>query len=230
MPRRRVRPGPANTDARPPRPDRRRARTPPRRRVPGRCPTPGIHPAPPPAAGSWRPTPTRRMRRRRHTGRGGPKSLPSRARRPRPPHRRTRPLFRTDSRDRPGRGGVRRPVPTPRPRAGIRRRHPWPDSPPASVRRPQGGLLVVASDGRVTLRLEFEDRGIRNYVIGVGNEVSAEVSIGAGEWVADGATGSGTIQVTGYAPSFLEGSFELSLEGDDPSSMVVTSGRFVIFG
>mgnify|MGYP001605091478 CR=1 FL=1 len=100
----------------------------------------------------------------------------------------------------------------------------------ALVDRLQTHIVVTASSGDRSLRFEFPDLGTRNYVIGPGNPVIAEVTIGSSTWRADETTGNGTITVRESIPSYLAGSFDVRLEGSDGSTMALTSGLFVIIG
>lgn len=102
----------------------------------------------------------------------------------------------------------------------------------ATTTNVQGQVTITAagSDQR-SLTFQFPDRGTSNYVIGPGNPVTAEVTIGTERWVADENGGGGTISVTDFIPSFISGSFELTLVGGpNQATMRVTSGRFIIIG
>jgi len=101
----------------------------------------------------------------------------------------------------------------------------------AMVTRRATGIVVEAVAGDRSIRFEFVDRGTSNYVIGPGNPVVAEVTIGAASWRADDGQGGGTITVTESIPSYLAGSFELTLVGGPgQTTMNVNNGRFVIIG
>jgi len=56
------------------------------------------------------------------------------------------------------------------------------------------------------------DNGARDYLIGPGTGVTASVSIGTATWRAEEAIGSGTISVTDILPSFISGSFSVTLK------------------
>lgn len=99
-----------------------------------------------------------------------------------------------------------------------------------SVRNVQGQVRITAVSGSTEIRLYFEGSGPNNYVIGPGNPVDARVTLGTETWTADAGTGSGTITVTDFIPSFLSGSFDLTVVGSDESSLRVEQGRFVILG
>lgn len=94
----------------------------------------------------------------------------------------------------------------------------------------QGRVTVTAVSGSTELRFQFEGTGPSNYVIGTGNPVEAQLTLGSAMWTADETTGAGTITVTDYIPSFLSGSFDFTVVGADESTVRVTQGRFVIIG
>ena len=101
----------------------------------------------------------------------------------------------------------------------------------AMVTRSQTGVVVTAVAGERSIRFEFTDRGTSNYVIGPGNPVAAEATIGTSTWRAGGSEGSGTITVAEFIPGFMSGSFELTLVGGPgQTTLDVTNGRFVIIG
>ena len=88
---------------------------------------------------------------------------------------------------------------------------------------------AATSDGR-SITLVFPDMGDRNYLIGPGNSVSAQVTVGGSTWTADENGGGGTITVTGTFPTRIQGSFNLSLVGGPGGShtLEVTQGRFMV--
>lgn len=92
-------------------------------------------------------------------------------------------------------------------------------------------VLVTATGGDISFRFEFPDRGVSNYVIGAGNPVVAELTVGSSTWRADEAAGAGTITVFEFVPGFMSGQFDLTLVGGpDGSTVRVTTGRFAIIG
>jgi len=101
----------------------------------------------------------------------------------------------------------------------------------ASVQNQITVVIVSASAGDTSFRFDFPDRGVSNYVIGPGNPITAELTIGPDTWLADGGSGGGTITVFEFVPGFMSGQFNLSLVGGpDGSTVHVTTGRFAIIG
>lgn len=100
----------------------------------------------------------------------------------------------------------------------------------ATVTRNGSEVSVTASaSGQRSISLGFTDQGPFNYLIGPGNPVSAEVTIGTSSWLAEELTGSGTITVTALTQSRIEGAFTLVVVGGpDGTTLNVTDGLFVI--
>jgi hypothetical protein len=100
-----------------------------------------------------------------------------------------------------------------------------------NVTRQTATLVIVASAGNRSIRFEIPDNGERNYAIGQGNPIAAEVRIGAATWRADETAGEGTVTVTDWIPSYIAGSFDLRLVGGPAGTTVaVERGLFLIIG